>query len=247
MNNTRVALVVLSHNSWSISKKFIESYLMNTDSSLCHLFWVENGSTDETKDNLLKFVDDNNDRLITLDVEKSNTGVIGGRNIGFEWFLTTDMGKQCSHIMFLDNDQFVKKGWLEHHLSILDMGFDLVGVEAWLMNQALFPVKRCTKPAERFTYVGCGGMLMRRSVAESVREFDNDFNPCYFEDPDFCFRAFDAGFNMAWNYLAKIVHLPHQTLGNRSDKTEKFIKSMKIFQSKWRGRKLFNLIQSKID
>jgi O-antigen biosynthesis protein len=246
MDNTRVALVVLSHNSWSVTEKFLESYLVNTEQDLCHLFWVDNGSTDGTKDNLIDFINKNSERLITLDIEDTNTGVAGGRNIGIEWFLQSESGQKCSHLMFLDNDQFVKRGWLEHHLSILDMGFNLVGVEAWRMNRALFPDRRCVKPSDPFTYVGGGGMLMEREVAEVVKEFDNAFNPCYFEDPDFCFRTFDAGFKIAWNYFAKIVHLPHQTLGKRSDKTDKFMKSMKIFQSKWKGRQLANIVQSKI-
>ena len=96
------------------------------------------------------------------------------------------------------------------------------------------PVKKVEDIRDYFTYVGCGGMLMKRRVPEKIGIFDTRFNPAYFEDPDFSFRAHQAGFKIGWNIAAKLVHLPHQTLGkvNQKDKVQQFTK---ILITPWIG------------
>ena len=83
-------------------------------------------------------------------------------------------------------------------------------------------------------------MMMKKEIPATIGLFDNQFNPCYFEDPDFCFRAFDAGYRIGWNPQAKIVHLAHSTLGTlgQKKKMERFMVSYKKFKEKWRKRPL---------
>lgn len=244
--SSKVAIVVLSKDKWSITKRFLDLFVANTNPDLCSVYWVDNGSTDETKDELRAFVVGYPDLSFSLDLRDENFGVIGGRNFGFKWFLEDPVGRGCSHLLFIDNDQFCKKGWLEHHLAVLNRGYDLVGVEAWQLNKALFPIHRCTKMSEWFSYVGCGGMLMTRPVAEKLLCFDERFNPSYFEDPDFNFRAIDEGFRIGWNFTARIVHMPHQTLNSEQDKAERFTRSLKRFKEKWSGRKPPMMMQQNI-
>lgn len=237
--NEKVAIVVLSHNAWIVSEKFLQHYQYNTDLDQVHLVWIDNGSDDNSPRNLENYRDKN--IIDTLMLTDTNYGVIGGRNMGFEYFLN-DL-KDYGYLCFLDNDQFVKDGWLEHHMSVLHSGYDLIGVEAWVMSANFLPIMQLDSIAKRFTYVGCGGSLMRRKVPETVGTYDERFNPCYFEDPDFCFRCLDAGFKIGWNYSAKIDHLPHQTLGSIGNKRENFLKSLKEFKTKWRGKKNPSLLQ----
>ena len=78
---------------------------------------------------------------------------------------------------------------------------------------------------------------MRGELPERLGMFDERFNPAYFEDPDFCFRIMDDEGRLAWNYKARIVHLPHQTLGKNSKKMEIFKNSYSEFCTKWAKRK----------
>ena len=236
----KVAIIVLSHNAWDISRKFLEHMRKNTDLDKIKLVWIDNGSSDNTPNNLEEYSHDVVHKKI---INNSNKGVIDGRNQGFDWFLNDDDAKDCGYLMFLDNDQFVKDGWLEHHLSVLNSGYGLIGVEAWVMLSNFLPVGKVESLKKRFTYVGCGGSLMTREVPEKIGSYDPIFNPSYFEDPDYVFRAIRAGFKVGWNYNAKIDHLPHQTLGNMPDKQQRFLNSFSAFKKKWRGKKSPDLMQ----
>jgi len=246
MNKT--LLVVLSHNGKSVSEKFLSHFENFTSPDLVSLLWIENGSSDDTR----SFIGDKKEALDSkyqFDVIycEENKGVIGGRNIGFDVFLkkiNIDFSiNECDKIMFLDNDQYVSEGWLEQHIAVLDRGYDIIGVEAWQMTTSFMPVKRCTKRTEWFSYVGCGGMLMKRTTVEQVGQFDPIFNPSYFEDPDYCMRCFEKGLKIGWNCTAKITHVPHQTLGSAPDRMQRFTKSSKLFRDKWRGRQSLRLVQ----
>lgn len=253
----KVGIVVLSHNALDVTKKFLNSLVKNTDSKSFILYFIDNGSTDETPSYLIDWKD-NNFCETEVRLEPTNTGVIGGRNIGFNWFLSE---KRCDHLLFLDNDQFVRSGWLEHHLSVLSHGYDLVGVEAWKINSLFLPkkygntisinsklhIKQIKSTYEDFSYVGCGGMLIKREAIEEVGGFDDRFNPSYFEDPDYCFSLLKAGKKIGWNLKARVVHLPHQTLGVASDKIKRFNDSYRKFLKKWNGHKIESLRQKYLE
>jgi len=237
-----VELCVLSHNGSAVTEKFLNYFNENTDKTKCHLLWVDNGSSDDTK-KILKSHWEGFDNL-TVIFSKENKGVIGGRNIGFDHFIEDS---DSDYLMFLDNDQYVQPGWLEQHLAVLASGYDLIGVEAWQMNRRFMPNKKNTRLSEWFAYVGCGGMLMKREVVEGVGKFDEQFNPCYFEDPDYNFRSHADGYKVGWNFKAKIVHEAHQTLGKSNDKIKNFVKSLERFRKKWKGHRLPYLVQKKLE
>jgi GT2 family glycosyltransferase len=77
--------------------------------------------------------------------------------------------------------------------------YDLVGADAWLMDSSFMPRHNCKKKGDPYTYVGCGGMMVKKEVVDRLGLFDEQFNPAYFEDPDFNFRAREAGFKIGWN------------------------------------------------
>jgi GT2 family glycosyltransferase len=139
-------------------------------------------------------------------------------------------------------------------------GYDIVGCEAWKMfppnklfpndsggvimmgntaikDKSYYPHKRCTNKHDKFTYIGCGGMLIKREVYEKIGLFDERFSVFYFEDPDFAFRSMQAGFKLGWCPECDIVHLAHQTIGNQKmfDKQKQFLQSWNRFKEKWNG------------
>jgi GT2 family glycosyltransferase len=226
-----VDLIVLSYNGLGASKKFLEHFSANTNQEICRLIWIDNGSSDGSKEFLNDYFEKNLKNAV-------NKGVIGGRNLGYK--ISQEINGRSSphkYLMFLDNDQYVYENWLEHHLKILNSGYDLVGVEAWQLNDWYMPMRKISHINETFSYVGCGGMIIRREATDKIGMFDERFNPAYFEDPDFCFKAYDAGFKIGWNCKAKIVHMPHQTLGVSPERQKIIISSHSKFRAKWGIRK----------
>jgi len=230
-----IDLVVLSCNGSDTTRDFIQFFSENTPEGMVHLLWVDNGSTDDSVDVLSGFATEY--KYMTLMINSENLGVIGGRNIGYA-FAKANKPKS-KYMMFLDNDQYVKKGWIEQHLNFLETGYGVVGVEAWQMNNRFLPIKRIDNIKEFFTYVGCGGMLIKREIVDKIGMFDMRFNPSYFEDPDYNFRVHNADYKIGWNYKAGIVHMPHQTLGKLShqEKALRFGRSLRLFREKWKGYK----------
>ena len=232
---TSLDLVVLSHNGLEVTKHFLDLLYQNTKMDDWHLIMIDNGSTDGTPDYLKK--EANLHKNMSLFLVDQNTGVIGGRNLGYEIVAKTLPRDLKKYIMFLDNDQYVQPGWLSDHIDFLNRGYDMVGVEAWQLNGRFIPVRHISHIKEHFSYVGCGGMIIKREVTDKIGMFDERFNPSYFEDPDYNFQAYKEGFKIGWNYKAKIIHMPHQTLGKlgQKEKHQRFVSSLMKMRDKWKG------------
>jgi GT2 family glycosyltransferase len=241
----KVDIIVLSNNGLETTKDFLNLLYKNTNEKDFRLIWIDNGSTDGTVDFLKTFFENRNN-VVAISSE-DNLGVVDGRNLGYYYSTCTSI-KKSDFLLYLDNDQFVSDGWLEQHFSVLNMGYDIVGVEAWRMNKIFVPTEKIESINKDFNYVGCGGMLIKREVTKKIGMFDTRFNPSYFEDPDFVMRAYDAGFKIGWNYKSKIIHMPHQTLGKlpQDEKMKRFNNSWKEFRKKWDGHSLNYFKQEKI-
>lgn len=229
-------IVCLVHNQLPVTKGFVKHLFANTKNF--RLIFVDNGSDDETRE-YLESGDD-----WTLVRSDENLGVIGGRNLGVQ-------SVEADYFMNIDNDQYPGPGWLQGLHDLMDSGFDIVGPEAWrlspprqggkvMMNgrmhdRAYFPYHHCSRQGETFTYIGCGGMLIKKEIYDKIGLFDDQFSPAYFEDPDFCFRAIRAGYKLGWKYRCPINHLAHQTISRQSlfQKNDQFVASWRKFQKKW--------------
>jgi len=242
--NKETLLCVLNYNGMSKNKvldKFMKSYLDNTDINKVQLLLIDNGSTDES----IKYLQELDIKMgndVDIIYKDHNTGVIEGRNTGFHYFTVKD---EYDYLMFLDNDQYVRYGWYDNHIKLMK-DYDLIGVEAWYLNDVFVPVKKLTNTTDSFSYVGCGGMCVKKKVVSEIGFFDNAFSPAYFEDPDYSFRAYEKGFKIGWNYKALIDHEGHQTLGGIPDKNTIFKNSYNKFYKKWKGSKRFYLTQKSL-
>jgi GT2 family glycosyltransferase len=246
MNHPSTTIIVLAYNNVDMSKRFLNALYNNT--SNFNLILIDNNSTDGSVEYFKDFSVNRNN--ITLIFNESNLGVIGGRNQGYDTYQKIYEKTKDDYFVFLDNDQICQKNWLLDHHDFMKKGnYDIIGVEAWLLSSAFWPVKNCKKPGEPFSYVGCGGMMIKKYVSDKIGMFDEIYNPCYFEDPDFCIRAMQNGFSIGWNYRSNIIHIPHQTLGkiNQSKRHKLLINSHSKFKDKWKKIKIRNLYQHKID
>jgi O-antigen biosynthesis protein len=223
-----VNIVVLTFNKIKDTKKCINSIYSFTTNF--NLLIFDNGSNPD----LINYLDSERHKHDNLYVHynKQNDGVIVGRNRGYA--IINNIYPGVFYTAFLDDDQIVKEGWMDSYLSYMERGFDVVGTEAWKMRRDFYPYKKISDPFDYFNYVGCGGMVVKNRVVEDIGLFDDRFSPMYFEDPDFCFRAHERGYKIAWNYNLVVHHQKHD-LALRGNRRKYFMNSWQKFQEKWKN------------
>lgn len=233
-----VDIICLVHNQLHITKGFIKSLFENTENF--NLIFINNGSNEETYD----FLENGKNKWKVIHL-KENIGIIKGRNLGAK-------NVESEYFLNIDNDQYPKKGWLESLFSLINKGYDVVGSEAWSLlppkssglvnigkesinDRTYFPHHRCTSVNEKFTYIGCGGMLIKKDVYKNIGLFDERFSPAYFEDPDYSFNLIQTGYKIGWQPKCSIDHLAHQTINSQNlfNINKQFLKSWKLFKDKW--------------
>jgi GT2 family glycosyltransferase len=64
-------------------------------------------------------------------------------------------------------------------------------------------------------YCSANGLLVRRTVWESVGGFDEHYFPAYYEDVDLCLRVRDHGCRVVYEPAARLVHLESQSTSDR--------------------------------
>lgn len=176
---------------------------------------VDNGSTDSSVEIIKDF------SFVKLIQNKKNLGFAEGNNIGFQ-------NSTGDYIYFLNNDTYVEANFLEPIVKIFEnpkvggcqskiilpleeRRLDNVG--AYLTSSGFlyhygFRKKdspRYNKEIEIFSAKGAG-MCFKREVIEKTSLFDPDFF-AYFEETDFCWRVWLAGYKIVFVPESKIYHL----------------------------------------
>lgn len=232
-------IVVLVHNNLVVTRGFVKHLFKNTNNF--HLIFVDNGSNEETAEYLRDGEKNGKWELLRSD---TNLGIIRGRNFG-----ATHV--KADYFVNIDNDQYVGTRWLEILHTLMSDGYDIAGKEAWALippnsggivtmadgqyKRDYYPFRHCSVKSEKFTYIGCGGMLIKKKVYKKIGLFDDRFHPAFFEDPDLGFTAIRAGFKLGWAPNCPIEHLAHQTIAHQDlfQKQTQFLKSWRAFQKKW--------------
>jgi len=168
-------------------------------------------------------------------------------NVDVRTFITNDENKGCilarnqalqaargRHVLTLDNDQYVSLSSIHR---LMNMDEDIVGVEAWSMDDAgyAFDINENKGP---LAYVGAGGMLTKRDIWEDLGYFDEQYAPAWFEDPDICFYAKEKGYSINYVEDHRIEHLAHRTISAQTtfDSKRAWDRSHLLFMDKWSKR-----------
>ena len=224
-----IDIILLTYNNVENTKQCINNLYKFTDNF--GLVILDNHSTDGTVDYLKKISDQNDN--ITLFLSDLNLGIINGRNSAYK------LSKGTDYIVFLDNDQYDQKDWLDSYLKLMiDKEFDLIGCEAWKMREKdFYPYKKIIDNNDTFSYVGAGGLMIKNKIFEKLGLFDEDYDFIYFEDPSLCFKAHYQGYKIGWNYNPIIDH-NHKGALLSNENRKYFLNNWKVFQNKWQGKRI---------
>lgn len=214
-DTTKVSVVIVCHNNISTTKKCIEHLRKSTVP--VEIILVDNNSTDSTSI-WAKKQDD-----ILYIKNNCNFGCGIARNQGAIWAAN-------DHILFLDNDQFVSPGSIA---KLLEVKCDLVGVETW--NVYSNGNTRRTSGIGNTTYVGAGGLLVKKEVFHSLGGFDERFSPAWYEDVDFSMRARLHGYTIGYVEDHGVKHIGNATIRKQKDfdPIEIKKKSKNLFKGIW--------------
>ena len=238
------SIVILTWNELECTRECLESIERHTPEPH-EVILVDNGSTDGTLPYLREFCAERSGyRLIE---NGSNLGFAAGCNIG----MAQAVG---GHILLLNNDVVVTRGWLSGMLDALarEPGAGLAGP---MTNQIAGPQKiggagyRSRAELESFAgsfrsanygrripvdrLVGfC--LLFSREVLEAVGELDPRFGSGNFEDDDFCLRAALKGYGCVIAGDVFIHHYGSRSFtGNRIDYAAAMRQNRRLFDLKW--------------
>ena len=224
----KIDIILLTFNEIKVIDECVSSLYSYSENF--NLFIFDNGSVDGTTLYLKELL--KNKDNVDVYFNDSNIGIIKGRNLSYDLL---NEKVSMDYIMFLDADQIVREGWQNSYSNLIEQGYDSIGSEAWRMNDLFYPCYKCKDKEDSFTYIGCGGMLIKKDVIDKIGLFDTTFGMAYFEDPDFCFRAYEYGYKIAW-CPNKIIHKPHRLLDIQKKKY--FFDSYKIFKEKHAGKEI---------
>jgi GT2 family glycosyltransferase len=219
-----LAFCILSHGKPLLTSRCVDNLSRHGASNIIIL---DNGSGADD----FSLLTERANHKATIRRSESNLGITRGRIALAD--IAEDMGAR--RIVFLDNDQFPTKQAMSAY-ECKPQGH-LLGAEAWAINQDFKPVSMVWGDGEHFTYVGCGGLCVDVDDWKAVGGFDPQFSPYYFEDPDFCLRAFDMGFSMHPMRKDFVVHEAHSTLSGKKDRMAMFLSNYVKFRNKWSGRR----------
>lgn len=153
---------------------------------------------------------------VTVLRQPVNLGFAGGINAGIR-------AAQGDAVMALNQDCLPQADWLTALSSAFEQQPELgvAGCTIYFGDGKLDHAgAQMTRPAafgEHLTevsaeprvvdYVTGAAMAIRRGVFDAIGLFDEGFYPAYYEECDFCYRAREHGFQIAYVPAAKITHL----------------------------------------
>lgn len=139
------------------------------------------------------------------------------------------------YICFLNNDTIVKNAWLDHLVSTAegDSTIGAVGAkllypdgtlqeagaiiwrngDGWNYGRGADPSNARYNFEREVDYCSGAALLVRRSAFEALGGFDDQFAPAYYEDADLCLALRQAGYRVAYQPKAEVVHLEGVTSG----------------------------------
>ena len=247
MGNNKKSIIILAWNNWQMTSDCLKS-LATTNLENTDVLVLNNGSTDETKEQLQKL-----DWIKVINLDQ-NLGFVRGNN---EAIKHTDFE---SDVILINSDiVFTQKDWL-HQLELSAYRGENIGIVGC----------RLLNDKGQLTHAGTlimpetmwGQQMDSGIVEEDINQFNQDrvvqgvifavayikrivFNKLgglsedfhsYFEDTDFCLSAKKLGYDTLCCGALTLTHNQHgSTQNNTAFRNKLFSRSRKIFSKKWKS------------
>lgn len=222
-----VYISILNWNGKELTRQCLTSLFDVTSYENFEVIVVDNGSTDGSVPMLEEEFPE-----VTLIANESNRGFAKGNNQAFE----VAMENGADYVLMLNNDtELVDPEWLSKLVEVAERERDIgiVGCRVVEPDGTLhydgryFPMfvscisqkyeynryqeKNGSSDYEYIDEVVGAVFLVKRALIEKIGILDETYSPAYGEESDYCVRAWDAGFKVAYTDEVEVEHLRHQT------------------------------------
>ncbi len=237
-----ISIVIVAFNQLELCRACVESVLANTSRSY-RLVLVDNGSTDGVGE--------------YFDTVAEARVIHTGENLGFAGGVNKGLAEAKGHIVLLNSDTVVPRGWLQGLETSL-LSSDDIGMVGPLTNSC--PGSQCISGLElsglseingyaealsaenkgklRETYRLVGFcMMIRDSVFKQLGPLDDAYTVGYYEDDDYCLRVMKAGYRLCIADDCFVFHHGGKTfegmdlVGDRNDEVS--ARNRAILMKKW--------------
>lgn len=250
---SRVPIIIPVWNCVEFTKQAVETIKRNTHPNLYEVIFVDNGSTDGTKDFLRQLVQDDPEHFRAI-TNSENKGFAGGVNTGLRAISTLKWEYAC----VANNDLLFTPNWLaqliecHQQASIQNLGAvgpmsnAAGGVQGMQVGYKTIPEVdnwcqswRQANPRAWIEAARLVGLcfLMTRQFFDKVGYFDERFVGGMWEDNDLCLRGTLAGFKYAVDRSTVLHHFMSRTFnGNNMNGAGLFRDNKKRYYDKWKEK-----------
>lgn len=263
MEKIKTYIITPTWNNTDYTIRCFDSIAKHTN-DYC-IVWVDNASEKDSREEVQKFLDDNNIPHIAI-LNDENLGFVKGTNQGLKKFLE-DL--DAEYVVFQNNDTEVTEGWLDRFIEVAesDPEIGLVGpitspCDSWQSvkhlkgklsifenlpeynNDYVEYGKIVKNQYEGMTYMINEGILaffstlLKREVVEQVGMLSEDYGVGFRDDDDYAERARKFGWKLVLACDVFVFHNHRTTFKKRFSEEEikeMMDKNMKTFRKKHRG------------
>jgi GT2 family glycosyltransferase len=247
-----VSIVISTLNQLDYTKACLKSIQKFTEESH-EIIFVDNGSTDGTRDFLKNLADST--EHIQLILNETNSGFAAGKNLAIK-------KAKGDYILILNSDVVVTENWLDRMIQHIEQ-YPEIGMVGPMSNSASSYQRLKIVPygddmnamhmfAKDYTAANFGKrnnilkldsfcLLIKKDVFDIIGSLDENYGNGDFEDDDLCLQAAIAGYN---SIIAHDVFVHHYNSISLKDNSIDLVTTAEAnhqrFREKWQGVVEFN-------
>lgn len=245
-NDIKVSIIIPAYNQAVYTYNAINSIIKSMPEYSYEIIVMDDNSTQIEARELNKKVEN-----IKLVVNKENLGFLKNCNKG----ATHAKGK---HILFLNNDVYVLKNWLDKLVDLIEsnnnigmVGSKLVypdgrlqeaggiiwnDASGWNYGRLDAPTKPEYNYVKEVDYISGASIMIKKDLWQEIGGFDELYSPAYYEDTDLAFKVRKHGQKVLFQPKSVLVHF--EGISNGTDVscgTKKYqVINNKKFYNKWK-------------
>ena len=238
-----VSIIIPVYNKWQYTYNCLKSILENTEDIPYEIIIANDCSTDST-DEMLKKIEG-----IKAIKNEHNLGYLKNCNNAVNL-------ANGQYVLYLNNDTYVKKGWLESLLepvikndNVAIVGPNIISTEGKLLENGWIigidgwglPIGRGDDPSKyEYNYlkeVDCvtgACLLIKKEVFMKAGLFDERFSPAYYEEFDFAFSVKKLGYKVVVQPKAQVIHYDNSSYG-KDTRDRLSVNNHQKFMDRWSG------------